>query len=245
VPDDTIARAVSEPGAPMPAPEPSAESTPAPTKSIVREYVESLTVALVLALIIRTFFLQSYLIPSGSMEPTLLVGDHIMVNKLSFGLRMPESIFGFVIPGITTGHYVFHLEPIERGETVVFVFPPDRTKDFIKRVVAVAGDTIEVKHGHLWVNGAAVPDPHAHFELPDDARATNGNPRDNYGPVTVPQGKLFAMGDNRDVSWDSRYWGFVDDNDVEGRPLFIYWSWDSDDPSLSSIRWRRFGMTVP
>ncbi|HXW83521.1 MAG TPA: signal peptidase I [Candidatus Binataceae bacterium] len=241
--DDTSADAMREAGAPLPTPEPAAEST-APPKSLAREYFESLSIALVLALIIRTFVLQSYLIPSGSMEPTLLVGDHIMVNKLSFGLRMPESLFGLAVPGVTTGHYLFHLEPIERGEVVVFVFPPDRSKDFVKRVIGIAGDTVEVKRGRVWVNGAPVPDPHAHFEVADNERSGFGNPRDNFGPVTVPAGKLFAMGDNRDVSWDSRYWGFVDYNDVEGRPLFIYWSWDSDDPSLSSIRWSRFGMIV-
>ena len=119
------------------------ESDRAPgQKSVAREYGEAMFIALVLAIFIRTFFVQAYKIPSGSMEPTLLIGDHILVNKIIFGLRMPDSIFGLEIPGLPLGKYVFHLEPVHRGDVVVFVFPPDRTKDFIKRVIGVAGDTL-------------------------------------------------------------------------------------------------------
>ena len=111
-------------------------------------------IALVLAIFIRTFFVQAYKIPSGSMEPTLLIGDHILVNKIIYGLRMPDSIFGLEIPGLPLGQYVFHLAPVRRGDVVVFVFPPDRSKDFIKRVIGVAGDTIAVKNGVVWLNGS-------------------------------------------------------------------------------------------
>ncbi len=134
-------------------------------KSITREYVEAMIIALVLAVFIRTFFVQAYKIPSGSMEPTLLIGDHILVNKIIFGLRMPDSIFGLDIPGLPLGQYVFHLEPVHRGDVVVFVFPPDRTKDFIKRVIGVAGDTIAVKNGVVWLNGAPMADPHRQLEV--------------------------------------------------------------------------------
>ena len=134
-------------------------------KSVAREYVEAMIIALVLAVFIRTFFVQAYKIPSGSMEPTLLIGDHILVNKIIFGLRMPDSIFGLEIPGLPLGQYVFHLEPVHRGDVVVFVFPPDRTKDFIKRVIGTAGDTVAVKNGVVWLNGSPMDDPHAHREV--------------------------------------------------------------------------------
>ncbi len=196
-------------------------------RSALREYSEALVIALGLAMVIRTFFVQAYKIPSGSMEPTLLIGDHILVNKLIYGFRIPDSILGLHPPGIPYGRYLFHLESVHRGDVVVFVFPPDPTKDFIKRVVGVAGDTVEVRNGVVFINGAQVPDPHAHYEVAL-AEHTTASPRDNYGPVKVPEDKLFMMGDNRDRSYDSRWWGFVDDNEVEGRALIIYWSWDSE-----------------
>ncbi len=217
--------------------------TPPPQKSVIREYGEAMGIALILAIIIRTFLVQAYKIPSGSMEPTLLVGDHILVNKLIYGLRMPDSIFGVQIPGLPYGKYLFRLEPVHRGDVVVFVFPPDSTKDFIKRVIGVAGDTVEVKNGAVWLNGKPMDDPHAHLEVAPQDRSEVA-PRDNFGPVTVPPGKLFMMGDNRDRSYDSRFWGFVDDDQVEGRAMIIYWSWDSDGTSLIPIRWSRFGMIV-
>ncbi|MDB5107177.1 MAG: signal peptidase [Candidatus Binatus sp.] len=212
-------------------------------KSVGREYAEAMFVALLLAVFIRTFFIQAYKIPSGSMEPTLLIGDHILVNKVLYGLRMPDSIFGLQIPGLPYGQYLFHLADVHRGDVVVFVFPPDRSKDFIKRVVGVAGDTIQVRDGVVWLNGAKMPDPHAHLEVAPNERSPV-SARDNFGPVSVPPGKLFMMGDNRDRSYDSRFWGFVDDNDVEGRAMIIYWSWDSDGMGWIPIRWSRFGKIV-
>jgi signal peptidase I len=214
-----------------------------PQKSAVREYGEAFGIALVLALIIRTFFIQAYKIPSGSMEPTLLIGDHILVNKLVYGLRVPDSFFGITFPGVPWGQYLFRIEPVHRGDVVVFVFPPDPTKDFIKRVIGIGGDTVQVKDGKVWLNGSPMPDPHAHFEVPDSERSPV-SPRDNFGPVTVPEGKLLMMGDNRDRSYDGRFWGFVDTNLVEGRAMVIYWSWDSDSSSLLPIRWDRFGKII-
>jgi signal peptidase I len=223
---------------------PAPEYAPTHKKSVVREYTEAFSIAIVLALIIRTFFIQAYKIPSGSMEPTLLVGDHILVNKLIFGLRVPDSLFGaHPLSGIIPyGHYVFRLEPVHRGDVVVFVFPPDPTKDFIKRVVAVGGDTVEVRGKSVYLNGRQMDDPHAHFEPSEGG--TMIAPRDRYGPVAVPKGQVFVMGDNRDRSYDSRFWGFVNDDNVEGRAMIIYWSWDSDSNSFVPIRWNRFGRVI-
>jgi signal peptidase I len=215
----------------------------APQKSAVREYGEAFGIALILALIIRTFFIQAYKIPSGSMEPTLLIGDHILVNKLIYGLRVPDSLFGITFPGVPWGQYLFPIESVHRGDVVVFVFPPDPTKDFIKRVIGLAGDTVQVKDGKVWLNGSPMDDPHAHFEVSEQERSPI-SPRDNFGPVTVPAGKLLMMGDNRDRSYDGRFWGFVDNNQVEGRAILIYWSWDSEGSGLLPIRWSRFGKLV-
>jgi signal peptidase I len=213
-------------------------------KSVLREYVEAFAIAIALALVIRTFFVQAYKIPSGSMEPTLLVGDHILVNKLIYGLRMPDSLFDLTpFSGtIPYGRYLFRLESIHRGDVVVFVFPPDPTKDFIKRVVGLGGDTVEVRGKSVYLNGRKIDDPHAYYQ-PSESQVTI-TPRDRYGPVVVPQGKVFVMGDNRDRSYDSRFWGFVDDSDVEGRAMIIYWSWDADSNSFIPIRWNRFGRII-
>jgi signal peptidase I len=228
-------------------PKPNGEApgteAPVPQKSATREYGEAFGIALILALIIRTFFIQAYKIPSGSMEPTLLIGDHILVNKLIYGLRLPDSLFGVSIPGIPWGHYIFSLESIHRGDVVVFVFPPDPTKDFIKRVIGIGGDTVAVRDGKVFLNGSEMPDPHAHFEVSPQDRSPV-SPRDNFGPITVPAGKLLMMGDNRDRSYDGRFWGFVDTNQVEGRAILIYWSWDSDGSGILPIRWSRFGKIV-
>jgi signal peptidase I len=216
-----------------------------PQRSELREWIEAIVIAFFLAIILRTFLIQAYKIPSGSMEPTLLIGDHIMVNKVAYGLRMPDSLLGFTpLAGeIPYGHYLFHFGQVHRGDVVVFVFPLDPTKDFIKRVIGIGGDTIAVKNGVVWLNGKPMPDPHAHFEVPAAGRSPY-SPRDNYGPFTVPQGKFFMMGDNRDRSYDSRFWGTVSLNQVEGHALFIYWSWGDDSQSTLGIRWSRIGKPV-
>ncbi len=234
---------MAEPARDVAAKERNGSPSQTPQKSTVREYAEAFGIALVLAVIIRTFLIQAYKIPSGSMEPTLLIGDHILVNKTIYGLRMPDSLFGVTFPGIPWGQYVFKLEPVHRGDVVVFVFPPDPTKDFIKRVIAIGGDTVAVKNGTVILNGQPMPDPHAHLEVRPEDRSPL-TPRDNFGPVTVPAGKLFMMGDNRDRSYDSRFWGFVDRNAVEGRAILIYWSWDSEGTGLIPLRWGRFGKII-
>jgi len=213
----------------------------APQKTALREYAEAFGIAVILAVVLRAFFIQAYKIPSGSMEPTLLVGDHIIVNKLIYGFRMPDSFFGITpFQGeIPYGKYLFQIEPVHRGDVVVFVFPPDPTKDFIKRVIGVPGDTVQVKAGRLYLDGQAVADPHAHFEIPPEDRLPSSE-RDYFGPLKVPAGHYFMMGDNRDRSYDSRFWGLVGRDDVEGRAMFIYWSWDSDSTSMLAVRFRRF-----
>jgi signal peptidase I len=224
--------------------QPSQDRPSAPPKSIIREYAEAFAIAIILALIIRTFLIQAYKIPSGSMEPTLLIGDHILVNKLIYGLRMPDSFFGVrpLAETIPYGQYVFRLEPVHRGDVVVFVFPPDPTKDFIKRVIGLGGDTVEVRDKSVYLNGHKMYDPHGYYQ-PTESQIMI-TPRDHYGPTVVPKGKIFVMGDNRDRSYDSRFWGFVDESNVEGRAMVIYWSWDSDSSSYVPIRWSRFGRII-
>ena len=201
-------------------------------KSVVREYVEAIGIAILLALFIRTFVVQAFKIPSGSMLPTLLIGDHLLVNKFIYGIRVPFS-----------GKVLVPLKDPKSGDIIVFKFPKDRSIDYIKRVVGVPGDEIELKNKKLFVNGNPTSDPYAHYTttavLPGSV-----SPKDNFGPVTVPEGKYFVMGDNRDNSSDSRFWGFVETNDVLGKAMIIYWSWDIDKPLLSidrfaSIRWDR------
>jgi signal peptidase I len=154
---------------------------------------------------------------------------------------MPDSFFGLTpFQGeIPYGKYLFQIEPVHRGDVVVFVFPPDPTKDFIKRVIGVPGDTVQVKAGRLYLDGQEVADPHAHFEIPPEDRLPSSE-RDYFGPLKVPAGHYFMMGDNRDRSYDSRFWGLVGRDDVEGRAMFIYWSWDSDSTSMLAVRFRRF-----
>ena len=198
-------------------------------KSALREYAEAFVLALLLALFIRSFVVQAFKIPSGSMLPTLQVGDHILVNKFIYGLRLP-----------LTGWRLLPLRAPGRGDVVVFVYPVDPSKDFIKRVVGIAGDVVHIRDKHVYINGDLWNDPHAFFA--DGSASVHGaSPRDNYGPITVPAGHIFVMGDNRDRSYDSRFWGFVDLNEVMGKAFLIYWSWDGDD---HWVRWGRLGGVI-
>ncbi len=181
----------------------------------VWEYIKAIGTALVLALVIRAYVVQAFKIPSGSMIPTLLIGDHILVNKFIFGTKLPLS-----------DKRVLSIKRPERGDVVVFKYPEDRSKDFIKRVVGVEGDVVEEKNKEIFVNGKRVNEP---FIQHTDNSVHTGvmEPRDNFGPYLVPKDKLFVMGDNRDQSYDSRYWGYVDMKDLRGKAFVIYWSWDS------------------
>jgi signal peptidase I len=196
-------------------------------KSTVREYFESLVVAVILALFVRTFGFQAFKIPTGSMEPNLLVGDHLLVNKFIFG---PSS------SGVERA--VLPMRDVERGEVLVFKFPEQPDRDFIKRVIGLPGDTLELRNQTVYINGAPLVEPYAHYQLPPGTGAGNGEDGDvrrKYGPVTVPQDHYFMMGDNRDDSQDSRYWGFLPATYVKGRALFIYWSFGSP----GGTRWGR------
>ncbi|HSR11209.1 MAG TPA: signal peptidase I [Thermodesulfobacteriota bacterium] len=202
-------------------------------KSTFREYAEAIIIALVLALVIRTFVVQAFKIPSGSMEPTLEIGDHILVNKFIYGIKIPFTRIN-----------LFPWQTPQRGDVIVFIYPLEPDKDFIKRVIGVPGDTVRVVNKKLLINGAEVPDPHAVYKddavLPGDIQK-----RDNFGPVTVPKNSLFVMGDNRDRSLDSRFWGFVPLEDVKGKAFIIYISWNSQAKSmLDFVRWNRIGHLI-
>jgi len=206
-------------------------------KSTLREYTEAIVIALVLALFIRTFIVQAFKIPSGSMLPTLQIGDHLLVNKFIYGIKLPFS-----------GKILVPIKNPAPGDIVVFKFPKNPKLDYIKRVIAVAGDTVEIRNKRIFVNGVLFQDKHGVFTDPRILPATAG-PRDNFGPVKVPEHHIFVMGDNRDNSFDGRFWGFVDLKAVRGKALILYWSWDVRKPLFSldrfaSIRWGRIGDLV-
>lgn len=191
-------------------------------KELVWEYTKAIVTALLLALFIRAYFIQAFKIPSGSMIPTLLIGDHILVNKFIYGTTIPFSDKRILI-----------FRKPEKGDIIVFRYPEDPKRDFIKRVIAAEGDVIESKNKVIYVNGKAVNEPYAQHT--DTSLRPGGiEPRDNFGPYIVPKEKYFMMGDNRDQSYDSRYWGYVDMNDIRGEALILYWSWDSKN------HWPRF-----
>ncbi len=198
-------------------------------KSTFREYAEAIIVALLLALFIRTFVIQAFKIPSGSMEPTLLIGDHILVSKFIYGTKIP-----------LTSIRLFPLQKPQRGEVIVFIYPLDPSKDFIKRVVAVEGDTVQITNKKLLINGSEAADPHAVYKE-DTVFPAEVQKRDNFGPVTVPPGSIFVLGDNRDRSLDSRFWGFVPLEDLRGKAFIIYWSWNSQE---TNVRWNRIGHLI-
>ena len=178
-------------------------------KSTLREYAEAAAIAILLALFIRAFVVQAFKIPSGSMEPTLLVGDHILVNKFLYGVKLP--FFQTTLIPISTP---------ERGDIVVFIYPEDKSKDFIKRVIGPPGDRVQMQDKQLLVNGQPFDDKYGYY----DEKA--GNPSRSFGPVVVPEDHFFVMGDNRDQSYDSRFWGFVPMDALRGRAFIIYFSWE-------------------
>lgn len=194
-------------------------------KSIWREYAEALIVALVLALIIRTFVVQAFKIPSESMLQTLRVGDHLLASKFAYGVKIPF-----------TDKYIFEGTDPQRGDIIIFQYPNDPSVDYIKRVIGVPGDVIEMRDKQLYRNGQPVKEDYIRNTDPDGVEPL----RDNYAPVTVPPGKYFVMGDNRDNSLDSRFWGFVDRKAIRAKAWRIYWSWGG----LDDIRWGRIGRKI-
>ncbi len=190
-------------------------------KSTVREYFESIVIAVILAFFIRTFVVQAFKIPTGSMEENLLIGDHLLVNKFVYG-PSESRVERLLLP----------MGTISRGEVIVFKFPEQPDRDFIKRVIGLPGETVEMREKKVYINGKALDEPYVHFLQAPGAQSefsevTSYDVRDRYGPVRVPPDHFFMMGDNRDNSQDSRYWGFLPRELVKGKALFIYWSYEA------------------
>jgi signal peptidase I len=196
--------------------EPMAANRPA--KSSFRETVEVLGTAFILALIIKFFLVQAFSIPSGSMLNTLLIGDYLLVNKLSYGIRNPWN-----------NKVMIPIGTPQRGEVAVFLFPQDPSKDYIKRVIGLPGDRIQIIKKEVYINGKPYETPQAHYDdhfiIPPPQNPIE-SARDNFGPVVVPPNAYFMMGDNRDRSFDSRFWGFVSLDAFKGKAMLIYFSWE-------------------
>jgi signal peptidase I len=190
-------------------------------KSTVREYFESVIIAVILALFIRTFVVQAFKIPTGSMENNLLIGDHLLVNKFVVG-PTASAVERALLP----------VRPIKRGDVIVFKYPEEPSRDFIKRVIGLPGETLELRDKKVSVNGQPLDEPYVHFLEPPGISSefreiTSNDVRERYGPVTVPPNQYFVMGDNRDNSQDSRYWGFLPRDYIKGKAVVIYWSYDA------------------
>jgi signal peptidase I len=206
-------------------------------KSIAREYFESLVIAVVLALFIRTFVVQAFKIPTGSMEQNLLIGDHLLVNKFVFGATL-TPLERTILP----------MKVLRRLDVIVFKYPEDPERDFIKRVIGLPGETVELRNKRVFINGKQLDEPYVYYledppPIPQEMGMSGenvggGDPRVQYGPVTVPPGHYFVMGDNRDNSQDSRYWGFLPRENIKGKALVIYWSYDPE-AGLPGLRWSR------
>ncbi len=198
-------------------------------KRFVRNYLEPILTAILIALFIRTFIVQAFKIPSGSMEPTLLVGDYLLVSKFIYGMRIPF-----------TDRKVLQFEKPRRGDVVVFPFPIDPSKDFIKRVIGTEGEKIQIIQAKIYINDRPIPDPWGHFE--NIGSSEYRREIENFGPAIVPKDSLFVMGDNRNNSDDSRFWGFVHVDAVLGKAFIIYFSWNGPSGELlDKVRWSRIG----
>ncbi len=197
----------------------------------VKDWIESIVVALIIALFIRAFFIQAFKIPSTSMVPTLLVGDHLLVTKFIYGTHIPF-----------TDKVIWRIKKPKRGDILIFKCPVDQGKYYVKRVIGEPGDIIEIRNKVVYINGKRIKDPWGrHIDPTIYPREIN--PRDNFGPYKVPPDSYFVMGDNRDESFDSRFWGPVEYKYIRGgKPLIIYFSWDSKADWLHKIRWKRFFM---
>lgn len=219
------------------------------------DWAKSIAVAILLFLVIRTFVVEAFKIPTGSMENTLLVGDWLLVNKAVYGTEVPFT--GIRLPAF---------ENPERGDIVVFKYPLDESQSYVKRVVGTPRDRVAMRRGELYVNGVRQAEAYVQHLQPDgdyydrqfewqrrflapEVDVDTYRPtRDDWGPIVVPEEKYFVMGDNRDNSQDSRYWGFVDRGLIKGQPLFIYYSYDANKlrplPWLTEVRWGRIGDLV-
>ncbi len=193
-----------------------------------RDTIEAVVVALLLAFVIRAFVVQAFKIPSGSMLETLQIGDHLLVTKFAYDVRLPSNIW----LDTTDGKVLYKSGDPERGDIVVFKFPEDERKDFIKRVIGLPGDTIEIREKVVTINGEVIDEPYVMH-----TKANMMPIRDNFGPFTVPADQFFVMGDNREGSYDSRWWGTVKREKIVGKALVIYWSWGS----ITDVRFGRIG----
>ncbi len=202
-------------------------------KNFFKEYIEPIVIAILIALFIRAFIVQAFKIPSSSMEPTLLVGDHLLVTKFIYGIKIPftdKKLFQFMNP--------------KRGDIIVFIYPKDRSKDFIKRVIGTEGEKVEIVQNKIYINDQMIEDPWGHYSE-KSGWTKYLQPMERFGPVVVPRDSLFVLGDNRDNSQDSRFWGFVNINAVKGKALIIYFSWNGyAENLLEKIRWIRFAKLI-
>lgn len=199
-------------------------------KNAFRENLEAILIAVVLAMVIRTFVVQAFKIPSGSMKETLLIGDHILVNKFVYGVRLPY-LKTVLIPWKTP----------ERGDIVVFKYPEDPKKDYIKRVIGTPGDVLEIRDKRVYINGVVLHDEAYAERKEETILDANLSHRDNFGPIRVPENALFVMGDNRDFSHDSRFWGFVEIEEIKGKAFMIYFSWNGEQ---GGVRWKRIAQML-
>jgi signal peptidase I len=198
-------------------------------KKFIKEYIEPIVIAVLIALFIRTFIVQAFKIPSSSMEPTLLVGDYLLVNKFIYGIKIPF-----------TSTKLFQFKSPRRGDIVVFIYPKDRSKDFIKRVIGTEGEKVEIVRNKIYINDSLVDDPWGRYSEKNDW-LKQLQLMERFGPVVVPKESLFVLGDNRDNSQDSRFWGFVNVSAVKGKAFIIYFSWNGISQNLlEKIRWNRF-----
>ncbi len=202
-------------------------------KKIFKEYIEPIIIAVLIALFIRTFIIQAFKIPSSSMEPTLQVGDYILVSKFIYGIKIPF-----------TDIKLFPWSKPKRGDIVVFIYPKDRSKDFIKRVIGTEGEKVEILRNKIYVNDRLIDDPWGYYDEKSDWLKYYQS-KERYGPEMVPKDSIFVLGDNRDNSQDSRFWGYVHVKEVKGKAFIVYFSWDWYAQNLlNKVRWTRLGKLI-
>ena len=202
-------------------------------KRFIKEYIEPIVIAVLIALFIRTFIIQAFKIPSSSMELTLQVGDYLLVSKFIYGIKIPF-----------TDTKWFQFSKPKRGDIVVFIYPKDRSKDFIKRVIGTDGEKVEIIRNKIYINDRLINDPWGHYDE-KSVWSKYFQSKERYGPEVVPKDSIFVLGDNRDNSQDSRFWGFVNINEVKGKAFIVYFSWDGEAQNLlNKIRWTRLGKLI-
>ncbi len=198
-------------------------------KGIVREYAEAIIVAFLFAVVIKTFIVAAYQIPSGSMLQTLQIGDYLLVNKFLYGVKNPF-----------TDNYLIEGKDPEIGDIIIFPYPQNPEIDYVKRIVGTPGDVLAIVDKQLYRNGEKVVEDYTQYSRPNYKEGQ----ANQMEAITVPEGKYFVMGDNRDDSLDSRFWGFVDREEIRGKAWRFYFSWDDEAEGLDKIRFERIGRLV-